>query len=164
MLWLGRHPIPSLPPPWQILFPGTRIGSKENAKLRALSSGHLAHKFDRRKRKLKWSSGQSRTNKACKRREKCFPSSWSRRRASYRAQVLQAAPREQLLAPPPMPLTHPWITHQSKNYLKGRGSPGKITASFLLQRAVPKQGAFSLGPWKHMSLWGKRQVLVMCLT
>lgn len=42
MLWLGRHPIPSLPPPWQMLFPGMLIASKENVKLKALRSGHLA--------------------------------------------------------------------------------------------------------------------------
>lgn len=33
MLWLGRHPIPSLPPPWQMLFPGMLRASKENVKL-----------------------------------------------------------------------------------------------------------------------------------
>lgn len=42
MLWLGRHPTPSLPSPWQMLFPGMFIASKENVKLKALGSGHLA--------------------------------------------------------------------------------------------------------------------------
>lgn len=68
MLWLGRHPIPSLPPPWQMLFPGMLIASKENVKLKALASGHPGEVW--RKQKLKWSSSHPTTNKAHGSREK----------------------------------------------------------------------------------------------
>lgn len=157
MLWLGRHPIPSLPPPWQMLFPGMLKVSKANAKLRALGSSHL-----------------DQTSLTEGNRDQSDPVVNSEPRKHFREERNAFPAAKDILQSPgatsrttgagPQPSSEPGIPPRSKDYLKGRGSPGKTTTSSSLQIAVPKHEAFSLQPWKQLSFWAKRRVLVTCVT
>lgn len=96
MLWLGRHPIPSLPPLWQMLFPGMLIASKENVKLKTLGSGHLAQENFEGIGNWRDPAVTPQPRKPM-RAEKSFPGSQGGWETSWRALVLQGAPQQQLL-------------------------------------------------------------------
>lgn len=160
MLWLGRHPIPSLPPPWQMLFPGMLEVSKENAKLRALGSSHLDQtSLTEGNRDQSDPVVNSEPRKHIREERNAFPA------AEAGTSILRSpGAMGHTTGAGPQPSAEPGIPPHSKDYLKGRGPPGKTTTSFWLHIAVPKHEAFSLQPWKQMSFWAERWVLVTYVT